>query len=248
MGSSEADLDAAVAMCNAAEGNCQRVWFQSESPQRKVFVDSFAISKKEITNAQYQQCVASGSCSPPHIDNDNDSDFQNENLSSFSGGNQPVVGVSWQDANNYCQWIGARLPTEAEWEKAARSTDGRYFPWGNSFDSSRANSCDANCPFEKYKVAANNDGFARTAPVGSFPNGASHYGVMDMAGNVFEWVADWYGAYPGSAQQSEFFGQKYRVLRGGGWSKFDFRGRVTDRGSFARPDFANYDIGFRCAK
>ena len=115
----------------------------------------------------------------------------------FNGEDSPVVGVSWYEAEAFANWqsnesgMELRLPTEAEWEKAARGTDGRIFPWGNDWDPTRVNYCDSNCD-QSWKDAAGDDGYAFTAPVGSYPDGVSPYGALDMAGNVWEWTADRY--------------------------------------------------------
>ncbi len=217
MGSSDADMQKTLAECNATEGadtgqSCQAGWFKE--PQKAVNVGDFQIARDETTNAQYNACVAAGICrrAGERISDNNiayDANF-------FADAN-PVVGVSWNDATTFCQWVGGRLPTEVEWERAARGSDGRRYPWGDTFDSSRANL-----------------GSGHPSAVGNFPAGASPYGVLDMAGNVFEWTATQEGG-------------NY-VIRGGGWSKYYFRGRVTDRGTQLGPDFANYDIGFRCAR
>ena len=217
MGSSDADLQKTLAECNDTEARdtgqpCQAAWFKE--PQRTVGVGDFQITRDEITNAQYNGCVAAGICRKAgERITDNSIAYD----ASFFADTYPVVGVSWNDATTFCQWVGGRLPTEVEWERAARGSDGRRYPWGDTFDPSRANL-----------------GSGHPSPVGSFPAGASPYGVLDMAGNVFEWTA---------TQE----GSNY-VVRGGGWSKYYFRGRVADRGTQLAPDFANYDIGFRCAR
>jgi len=217
MGSSETEIEIALSECNATEGQetgqpCQRGWFNE--PQRLVHVNGFKITKHEITNAQYKVCEAAGVCAKAgRIVTDNNIRYD----SGYFADDYPVMAVNWYDAATYCGWIGGRLPTEAEWEYAARGTDGRRYPWGNTFNPSRAN-LQTNFP----------------SPVGSYPAGASPFGVLDMAGNVFEWTA------------TEVNGNY--VVRGGSWAKYYFRGRTTDRGTQLSPAFANYDIGFRCVR
>ena len=151
----------------------------------------------------------------------------------------PVGGINWFNAVAYCKWRSARLPTEAEWEKAARGSDGREFPWGNKWDEKITNTGDD---------AQWEDGIA---PVGSYPNNKSPYGAYDMAGNVWEWVADWYDAYPGSKYHAPAFGKTNRVIRGGGGGighyAISYFFRAASR-QFSEPEMESDDVGFRCAK
>jgi formylglycine-generating enzyme required for sulfatase activity/triacylglycerol esterase/lipase EstA (alpha/beta hydrolase family) len=199
-----------------------------EKPQHKVYLDAYYIYKTEVTVAQYRNfCTATGRKMP----NAPNWDWQDTN---------PIVNVTWNDAKAYADWVGAILPTEAQWEKAARGGDGRIYPWGNTWDAS--------------KCVNSTNSKNGTKPVGSFPIGASPYGVMDMAGNAWEWCADWYGAdYYKKAPAKNPTGPvtgEYRVLRGGSWNYGYYnycRGayRLYD-GPY---DLGNYygDFGFRCA-
>ncbi len=198
-----------------------------EYPQHTVYVSEFWIDKTEVTNEQYSRCVTAGDCQA--------SEYANGER--FNGADLPVVGVSWHDAQAYCEWSGKRLPTEAEWEKAARGTDGRKYPWGDDFDSSKVN------------FYGTDDGYEYTAPVGSYPEGASPYGALDMAGNVWEWCQDWYDAdYYASSPQRDPQGPSSgdgRVVRGGSWYFNEWLVRAANR-LRGGPDYRDLDFGFRC--
>jgi sulfatase modifying factor 1 len=203
-----------------------------ERPPHMVFVDTFEIDQFEVTNEQFERFVAATG----YVTDAEKAGETSWRYYARGKPTHPVVKVSWNDASAFCQWAGKRLPTEAEWEKAARGTDGRTYPWGNNWDVS--------------KVNAKDSGYRGTTTVGSFPAGASPYGVMDMAGNVAEWTSDWfqpYPGYPGGDNEAQYFGEKYRVIRGGGWFSDQNQVRTTER-SASSTTLANDDVGFRCAR
>jgi serine/threonine-protein kinase len=221
---------------------------QDEIPVHTVSLDAFWIDQTEVTNAMYAGCITAGGCNQPISTRSStrESYFANPEFDDY-----PVLQVSWNDAKAYCEWAGRRLPTEAEWEKAAgwdeAAQSQRRFPWGDSsLDGSQANFCDVNCPRE-VKNSAFDDGFGDTAPAASYPAGASFYGAYDMAGNVWEWVEDSYDAYPGNTVGNSDFGTTFRVVRGGSWffpNETTFRSANRAPNDPAQPNDA---IGFRCA-
>ncbi|MDW8328325.1 MAG: SUMF1/EgtB/PvdO family nonheme iron enzyme, partial [Anaerolineales bacterium] len=220
----------------------------AETPMRAVFVDAFWIYQTEVTNAQYAACVQAGACNRPReaASISRETYFGNPEFDTY-----PVVQVSWYQAEAYCRWAGASLPTEAQWEKAARGEDGRLFPWGNQFpDGSFANLCDESCTNFSMRVAGVNDGYSDTAPVASYPTGQSPYGALDMAGNVWEWVADWfdpgyYGSAPSINPAGPASGER-KGMRGGSWFNGVDGVRTVVRSS-RRPDDTLFALGFRCS-
>jgi formylglycine-generating enzyme len=204
-----------------------------EQPERSIHLESFFIDRYEITNGQYQAFVSATNHRHPGPPS-----RYAKNMVRMRGMNQPVVYVSWEDADAYCRWKGKRLPTEAEWEKAMRGTDGRLWPWGNMPDLNAAN------------WARVDDGFEATAPVGSLKHDVSPYGIVDGAGNVMEWVADWYAedSYRDPADRNPVGPEHglFKVLRGGAYTSTGSDIRITSRSKMV-PDFRDETIGFRCA-
>lgn len=200
---------------------------EDEGPARTVTLSAFDLDITEVTQAAYAACVQAGSCTEP-----------SDNYAPESQGTYPVVNVSWSQAVAYCAFMSKRLPTEAEWEKAARGTDERTFPWGTeSIDCGRANTLDCG-------------GVA--LPAGVLGNGASPYGALDMAGNVWEWTHDFYDATyyataptenpPGPATGTS------RVYRGGSFGNLPSLARTTNRADTYSPTVGGSGLGFRCAR
>lgn len=218
----------------------------NQKPTHQVYLDAFYIDKHEVTNAQFEAFIVDGG-------------YQNRKLWAAAGWNfiqkhqikaplhhgqnsvsmepgHPVIGVSWYEAHAYATWVGKRLPTEAEWEKAARGTDERIYPWGNEMDFSRFNY------FPHHE---------KILEIGSFPGGASPYGVLDMAGSVWEWCADWYREdyYLQSPRKNPQGpdGGEHRALRGGGWDSIRLQLQTFYR-YYDKADRRAYNIGFRCVQ
>jgi formylglycine-generating enzyme required for sulfatase activity len=216
-----------------------------EKPVVEIYLKSFYIDQFEVSNASYKECVDQGICTLPR---QNNSRMRLEYYGAPEFANYPVLYVSWNDAATYCEWRGARLPSEAEWEKAARGPDGWLYPWGNVFEEGRANYCGGSefCPGDP------DDGYQDTAPVDAFARGLSPYGAYQMAGNVNEWVADWYDKnYYRSLEEGAENplgpeqGQE-RGIRGGSFGLNTEKIRTTNRGSAIPSQTSEYD-GFRCA-
>ncbi|MBP8001090.1 MAG: SUMF1/EgtB/PvdO family nonheme iron enzyme [Chloroflexi bacterium] len=236
---------------------CQLSWFTDEQPVHTVYLDRFFIDPYEVTNAQFATFLnAKGNQREGGVlwlDTANENSLIRSVNSRFAAApgyeNHPAIQMTWFGANAFCQEQGGRLPTEAEWEKAARGPqDERLYPWGDVYDSQKANLCDAQCP-ESWGNPNFDDGYSHTAPVGSFPAGASYYGVYDMAGNVFEWTADWYSpdyytTSPDTNPSGAFTGER-RVTRGGSWYRNGRSIRLSYRYGFAEVDSTD-DLGFRC--
>ncbi len=243
--------------------------FDDERPQRKVYVSNFRIDRYEVTNDAYASFIqATGHRIPENANKA--ATLWEGNAPVAEIGNHPVVNVSWDDAAAFCRWLGKRLPTEAEWEKAARGTDGRRYPWGNEWDFKKANSASywagrtvdfqSGADWDAFWIKGDGariskekgiKGEVLTLPVGNFPAGISPYGALDMAGNVAEWVQDWFDPnYYKSAPLSDPTGPSrgaIKAMRGGSWLKPAMSLRTSDR-DWGTMDSRPSGTGFRCAK
>jgi formylglycine-generating enzyme required for sulfatase activity len=200
-------------------------------PMHQTYLSSYWIDQYEVTNERYRACVLSGVCSPPK---------DSQAFEDPRRAQHPATNLTWSQARTFCQWAGRRLPTEAEWEKAARGTDGRRYPWGNSVEAVKG----------RLKGGDLRAGGNGTVPVGSQPETASPYGVFDLVGNVWEWVKDWYAedfytTAPSRDPQGPLRGS-FRVLRGGDWSQSVLELRASYRG-WDEMTYWGPTLGFRCA-
>jgi len=249
--------------------------YLNEHPEHSVDLNNYVIDKFEVSNLHYKEFVQAGAAKEPQQWTQNGYNLSQQRLaateidtlrwiaseyfkldvdtrimhkatllramstSQTTKNNLPVTGVSWYEANMYCLWMGKRLPTEAEWEKAARGPAGLNYPWGQKWDPDITNTGD------------NVDVDGGVVAVGSFPGNKSPYGVYDLSGNVWEWVADWYKPYVGNSYESDAFGEKNKVLRGGGGGTGHYALSIFFRGaarSYSQPEVKSNDVGFRCAK
>ncbi len=208
--------------------------YAGESPIHPVFLKDFWIGRTEVTNAMCALCVSAGACRAPAKTTSykRSAYYGNRDFADY-----PVIFVTWNDATAYCQWAGGQLPTEAQWEKAARGTDGRPYPWGTAGPGR---------DLLNYNVQVGD-----TTEVGRYPAGASPYGALDMAGNVWEWVEDWYQpAYFAHSPLRDPLGPDHglgRVMKGGSWNVTAQTARVAVRGR-RTPDYAYDNVGFRCVR
>ena len=233
MGSSPEQIAQALTLCKLypdAYGKCRVADFEEEAPQHSVAVAGFWIDRTEVSSGQYELCVAAGSCNASRLADD----------PTYNGKDHPVAGIPRQDAADYCRWAGGRLPSEPEWEYAARGPEGNVYPWGDEFICKRGNFGNG--------CSRCDDGYSGSSPVGSFPAGASWCGALDMAGNMWEWVAGEFAQYPIPSESLP--GDKppsdEGVLRGGSWAYCP----AFLRSAYRYPVLpsANYlAVGFRCA-
>jgi formylglycine-generating enzyme required for sulfatase activity len=244
MGSTDEEIADALAACGRIMEDCDEQGFDAEAPRHTVTLNSFYIDQFEVTNAQFAAFLnevgnqsEAGALLLDATDEDAPLAVQGGAWTPLQNrADHPIVEVTWYGAQAYCEWRGARLPTEAEWEKAARwdpdTGESLLYPWGDEPPTS----------------TLANYGGARggTRPVGSYPEGGSPVGAYDMAGNVFEWTADWYAANAYETGDSPTSGER-RVLRGGSWGDFGFLLRAANRGQLA-PNVAFNFVGFRCVR
>jgi formylglycine-generating enzyme len=239
-GSDAHDLRQALVLClfrrdAVFPGGCAEDDFADERPARRIWVSAFGMDRTEVSHAQWRRCMRAGACPPPRL---------SEADPRVSAPRHPVAGITWEEAGQYCRWRGGRLPTEAEWERAARGDTGRQFPWGNRYNDRLANHGRTG------ERPDGVDGYRHAAPVDGFASGASPFGLLQMAGNVWEWTADLYhpDAYasgprvdpPGPADGVG------RVVRGGSWRSAPHMLRVAYR-MHRLEDHAFADVGLRCA-
>jgi eukaryotic-like serine/threonine-protein kinase len=206
-----------------------------EKPVHQVYLNDFYMDKYEVTNAHYKTCVEASGCTPHPLTQSRTRSSYYDN-SDFD--NYPVIFVDWDQAAAYCKWRGGNLPTEAQWEKAARGTDGRTYPWGEGISCDKGNFADCT---------------GDTTSVGSYESGKSPYGIYDMAGNIWEWVNDWYdSAYYQSSPLSNPTGPSsgtLRVMRGGSWNdNYNYARSAIRYYISPNQQYNLFFIGFRCAR
>ncbi len=236
-----------VPSCSEGDPGYSSTWSEIETPIREIYVDGFYIDRYEVSVADYAVCVAAGACNEKDFLTHADFGFCHFGDPGYE--QHPMNCVGWFGADAYCRFAGKRLPTEAEWEKAARGTEGARFPWGNE---------GASCEKANYSNATNVFCEGSTAPVDTRPDGVSPYGAFNMAGNVWEWVSDWYDPdyydvdypYPDYSPDENPQGPdtgEYKLIRGGSWVSAEGFIRTTMK-HYYRPNTATEDLGFRCVR
>lgn len=272
MGSTQEDIDKLLEL----DRNIAADRFESEVPQRDVYLSAYLIDKYPVTNAEYKRFIESEWYSQKdfwskagwqYISQSGHLESDDQDRAINGEDDCPVVNISWYEAEAFAKWAGKRLPTEAEWEKAARGTDGRMYPWGNEFDKAMLNSAEAKTE--------------KPTPVNKHPKGQSVYGCLDMAGNVWEWTSDWYDSQyysnapgrdpkgPADAEKSPYYGQpeevgisiydlrpsagsktlsECKVMRGGSWNGSGVVHIRCANRDYDEPVYKNDTIGFRCAR
>ena len=242
MGSTESEVMDALAFCRQHYNFCNDWFYMREYPQHTVTLDHFWIDQTEVSNDQYRQCVEAGICAEPAMCKKGESTYYDTEKT-----DHPVVCVSWDDARAYCEWAGARLPSEAEWEFAFRGEQNLIYPWGNTFDGTKLNYCDVNCE-QSHADDLYDDQFIKSAPVGSHPEDVSWCGALDMSGNISEWVNDWsvnYSSEPELNPAGPTSGVE-KILRGCNYHSQPAYCRGAAR-PFVSPDTRFDNLGFRCA-
>jgi formylglycine-generating enzyme required for sulfatase activity len=235
-GTNGEELEVVLKLCTQYWFNCDRGSYEDEFPAHRVRVSGFWIDQTEVTNRHYQICVDAGLCTPSYCQDDE----------IFNHPDQPVVCVDWTQASSYCAFVGGRLPTEAEWEFAAKGKKAERYLWGDNFIGEWVNYCDQGCEYPQADPAWD-DGADYSNLIGQYQESNSWVGAVDMSGNVSEWVGDWYGKYlPG------WKGNPYgppegveKVIKGGSWALTKADIRAAWRGALEPDEWSN-DLGFRC--
>jgi len=242
MGSTEVEIEDAIALCQQHYSPCNPWYYERESPLHSVTLSRYWIDQTEVTNSQYRLCVEAGFCPEPTQCKKGDPTYADSQKT-----DHPVVCVNWEEAQTYCHWAGARLPTEAEWEYAARGGAGSIFPWGADFDGTRLNYCDDSCS-QPHSDNRFDDGHPQTAPAGSFLQGTSWSGVLSLGGNVSEWVSDWFGLYSSESQTDPMgpISGSEKMIKGCNWFSNPAYCRGAARPAVDAETRFNY-LGFRCA-
>ena len=240
MGSTDSEIQVALKECerDRGSGRCDIAWFEDETPSHSVSFPAFWIDQTEVTNAQYAKFLneqgnqIEGDVSWLQIEASKIEQVGNSFQPVVGYAKHPVIEVTWFGARAYCDWVDGQLPTEDEWEYAARGPERSVYPWGDKEPS---------CSLANFDECQGS-----TMPVGSLPNGDSLVGAKDMGGNAWEWVSNWYLPYPGNKIDNEDYGHVYKVIRGGSWNLEAYYMRTPQRNLEYTPDVSLEHISFRC--